>query len=928
MTNSKRAIGGETDSSSLRGLWVNRNEAAKRLRGQGAVRTGIRKKRFPGKVTVLRAAILGVLAATAVSPAYAFTMSSSDYPDTVVDVNQISDQLVIASDTNIVAKVNEQEDGYPTINLYLNNEVDLGTNSYFRATTIYAGTAEGQQSILNASGLTTNGNVTVQDSSNTLITSVLTDTGLAVTDGTTTTSVSDSGVFVGDSNSLTTANGLTATAATISGALSAGSATIGTLSISSDGKITNLGSGTIGSGSTDGVNGGDVYSYLTSNYTTTADSGWTVSVGGSTYKVAQNGTLTLATSGSNLSAALATDTGTVTLSFSDTPTFTSVTVGSSADSQATLASTGLTLGTGLIYSSGSSTTPVIGSGNQVVAGGTNSLVIGNNNTVGYYNSSVDNLILIGSGFSTNSTGSVIISPTGGTYAGIDHVVVIGANAVATSGQATSVGYGASSGEGSAAFGYNAVSTTYGLAMGYDSQAGSTVSNSDGTSTINGFSVAFGTEAKATGDSSTAIGYGTSAGYDGAIALGRGAAANAAGAIAIGRDSSAGAADSVALGIGSYTVTAAGVQGYDPAGENTSGSTWVSTKGAVSVGASGSGFTRQITNVAAGSEDTDAVNVAQLKDSNITFAGDTGTASMVKNANTVTIQGGASDTATATTGNITVASDSGTLTVALVQNVDLGASGTVLAGTSTAGSTLSSTGLSVTSDGTAANTAALSASGLTIGTGTNALTSSGLTATSASIGTLSISSDGKITNLASGTTGIAEDSTDAVNGGDVWQYLQDNNGWDLAVGSSTYSVGADGKVTLVSSSSNLGVALSTDTGTVTFSFSDTPTFTSVTTGSTSTGTTTLSSTGLIFSNGMVYTSAGETVPVIGYGNTVASGTTNTIVIGNSNTVTAATSGTTDFVAIGNNITTNATQSVIISPSTADVSHGSFGARGDW
>jgi hypothetical protein len=117
MTNSKRAIGGETDSSSLRGLWVNRNEAAKRFRGQGAVRTGIRKKRFPGKVTVLRAAILGVLAATAVSPAYAFTMSSSDYPDTVVDVNQISDQLVIASDTNIVAKVNEQEDGYPTIRI-------------------------------------------------------------------------------------------------------------------------------------------------------------------------------------------------------------------------------------------------------------------------------------------------------------------------------------------------------------------------------------------------------------------------------------------------------------------------------------------------------------------------------------------------------------------------------------------------------------------------------------------------------------------------------------------------------------------------------------------------------------------------------------------------------------------------------------------
>ena len=129
MTNSKRAIGGETDSSSLRGLWVNRNEAAKRFRGQGAVRTGIRKKRFPGKVTVLRAAILGVLAATAVSPAYAFTMSSSDYPDTVVDVNQISDQLVIASDTNIVAKVNEQEDGYPTIRIMKSSWARIPTSA-------------------------------------------------------------------------------------------------------------------------------------------------------------------------------------------------------------------------------------------------------------------------------------------------------------------------------------------------------------------------------------------------------------------------------------------------------------------------------------------------------------------------------------------------------------------------------------------------------------------------------------------------------------------------------------------------------------------------------------------------------------------------------------------------------------------------------
>ena len=72
---------------------------------------------------------------------------------------------------------------------------------------------------------------------------------------------------------------------------------------------------------------------------------------------------------------------------------------------------------------------------------------------------------------------------------------------------------------------------------------------------------------------------------------------------------------VALGDGSVAATDKGAVGYDLKGEDHSGDTtgtWKSTAAAVSVGDAATKMTRQITNVAAGTEDTDAVNVAQLK----------------------------------------------------------------------------------------------------------------------------------------------------------------------------------------------------------------------------------------------------------------------------------------------------------------------------
>ena len=69
---------------------------------------------------------------------------------------------------------------------------------------------------------------------------------------------------------------------------------------------------------------------------------------------------------------------------------------------------------------------------------------------------------------------------------------------------------------------------------------------------------------------------------------------------------------VALGSGSEATTAAGVAGYDPTGASETGAKWNATKGAVSIGTADGTVTRQINGVAAGTNETDAVNVAQLK----------------------------------------------------------------------------------------------------------------------------------------------------------------------------------------------------------------------------------------------------------------------------------------------------------------------------
>ena len=106
--------------------------------------------------------------------------------------------------------------------------------------------------------------------------------------------------------------------------------------------------------------------------------------------------------------------------------------------------------------------------------------------------------------------------------------------------------------------------------------------------------------------------------DGSIILGsskNGTTTGAKNAVAIGSEANVTKDGGVALGANSIASVDKGVAGYDPTtgmASTETNSTWKATSAAVSVGDVGNGITRQITSVAAGIADTDAVNVAQLK----------------------------------------------------------------------------------------------------------------------------------------------------------------------------------------------------------------------------------------------------------------------------------------------------------------------------
>ena len=184
-----------------------------------------------------------------------------------------------------------------------------------------------------------------------------------------------------------------------------------------------------------------------------------------------------------------------------------------------------------------------------------------------------------------------------------NAVAIGAESVANSESATAVGYQASSANSGVAVGTYAAAGQDSVSVGLSSKASARGST------------ALGLSAESSGVRSVAIGGNTKATGEYAVAAGSWSSASAQNSVAIGVSSKSQVADGVALGSGSQAVREAGVQGYVPEGtqltdEQKNSSTWKSTRAEVSVGSNGN--TRQVTNVAAGSEDTDAVNVAQLK----------------------------------------------------------------------------------------------------------------------------------------------------------------------------------------------------------------------------------------------------------------------------------------------------------------------------
>ena len=163
-----------------------------------------------------------------------------------------------------------------------------------------------------------------------------------------------------------------------------------------------------------------------------------------------------------------------------------------------------------------------------------------------------------------------------------------------------------------------------------------------TSTGTG-SIAIGMQSNSTGTASTAVGGVAQATAKGASALGFKANATAESATALGQESVASVKDGVALGSQSKATVDKGVKGFNPAETRTNkysglaGTAQTSTLAAVSVG-DGATATRQITGLAAGTNDTDAVNVAQLRSVNLKYAGDTGNGDVLLDDGTLKIKG--------------------------------------------------------------------------------------------------------------------------------------------------------------------------------------------------------------------------------------------------------------------------------------------------
>lgn len=274
-------------------------------------------------------------------------------------------------------------------------------------------------------------------------------------------------------------------------------------------------------------------------------------------------------------------------------------------------------------------------------------------------------------YNDGATGSASMAFGVGTTAKGNLSLAMGVNSSASGLNSLAIGYGnEAAGTQSVAVGNSSnASGNYSVAMGLGAQAGT--KNTDVESTDHGGAVA--------------VGYGATAAETGSAAYGYSATAGAVESSAFGTSAQANKEGSIALGAHSVANREKGSTGYlapdmtDPA----NAATWVSTSGAVSLGGTDAAeaganktISRQITNLAAGSEDSDAVNVAQLKalaSQGMNFQGnDTTTSVHLNQGGTILLQGsGTKADEEYSTQNVKVLTDAANqrLSIALDKNPD-------------------------------------------------------------------------------------------------------------------------------------------------------------------------------------------------------------------------------------------------------------------
>ena len=291
------------------------------------------------------------------------------------------------------------------------------------------------------------------------------------------------------------------------------------------------------------------------------------------------------------------------------------------------------------YKSKAEAERAISVGNLANASKNDSIAVGNNSAASGLNASAVGKNSKASGQSAAAFGDTAqATNTNATAIGNQanasntNTTAIGNNTVASGGNATAIGHlSQATGDGSVAVGTNNKADYEGAAVGL-------------SNTVTGrTSAAFGRSNTVSGNESLAAGIRSTASGEHNVAIGYQAVTNNKATVAIGEGSKADIADGVAIGSNSATTAAAGVQGFNPADSRTktygglTGAAQTSTLGAVAVG-NGDTATRQITGLAAGKENTDAVNVAQLRSVNLKYAGNSGNSDVLLDNGTLNIKG--------------------------------------------------------------------------------------------------------------------------------------------------------------------------------------------------------------------------------------------------------------------------------------------------